>query len=115
MKTGTLEAVSNAETWQDFIELFDDGDGNTFDVSDITEVTLKLRDPASKSTVLEGSYTGGELVRVGDAADGVYRFTFSADTMSALDPKTYEVGVLASTALITKQLILGSLPVLEGL
>jgi hypothetical protein len=115
MLTGTLEPVSNAETWQDNIEFYDDETGDAYSLASATEITLKLRDRESGSTVLSGSMTGGEIDIVGAAADGVVQFTFAASTMSALDPKTYEVGVLLSTSSLTRQLILGTLPVLEGL
>ena len=115
MKTGTLDPVTNAETWTDTIELIDDVTGVAYNTGDITALTLKLRDPSSKETVLEGSVSDGDIVAVGAAADGTYRFTFSAGVMDGIDPKTYEVGLLASTSTVTKQLILGFLPVLEGL
>lgn len=116
MKTGTLDPVSNAETWIDNLEFYDDGTGVAWDVSTITEITLKVRDIETQSTVLSGSYTGGEIVRVGAASEGTYRFEFSASAMSALCPKTYEVGVLATTSDDrVAQIILGHLPVLNGL
>lgn len=115
MKTGTLQPVSNAETWTDTLELIEDTTGVALNTGDVTALTLKLRDPESKETVLEGSISDGDIVAVGAAADGTYQFTFSASVMSALDPKTYEVGCLVSTATVTRQVILGFLPVLEGL
>jgi hypothetical protein len=81
----------------------------------VTEITLKLRDQACGSEVLSGSLTGGEIAVVGADADGTIQFTFSASAMGALCPKSYAVGVLLSTSTITRQLILGTVPVLEGL
>src|SRR5688572_9843177 len=115
MYTGSLEPVSNAETWQDELEFYDDATGTAYDLTDVTEITLKLRDRDSGTTVLSGSMTGGELDVVGAATAGVVQFTFSASAMSALDPGQYDVGVLLSTSTITRQLILGTVPVLEGL
>lgn len=115
MKNGTLEPVSNSETWTDTIELFDDATGVALNTSDITALTIKVRDQDTKETVLSGSVSGGEVVAVGAASAGTYRFTFSASAMSAVCPKTYEVGCLVTTATVTKQVILGYLPVLEGL
>jgi hypothetical protein len=116
MKIGTLDPVSNAETWIDNLEFYDDGDGVSWDVSTISEVTLKVRDPQSQSVVLSGSYTGGEIDLIGAASAGTYRFEFTADQMGALEPKTYEVGILVTTSDDrVAQLILGYLPVLNGL
>lgn len=116
MKIGALDPVSNAETWIDNLEFYDDGTGVAWDVSLITEVTIKVRDTQNQSVVLQGSLTGGEVDLIGVAADGTYRFEFTATQMAALDPKTYEVGVLATTSDgRVSQLILGYLPVLNGL
>lgn len=117
MKTGTLSPVSNAETWIDQLEFYDDGTGISWDVSLITEVTLKVREIESQSEVLSGSLTGGEIDLIGAASAGTYRFEFTASQMAALEAKTYEVGLLATTTgpARTAQLILGYLPVLNGL
>lgn len=117
MKNGTLPPVSNAATWTDTIEFYDDeteeplfeeADSNTHP----DEITLKVREKGSTSTVLSGSLSGGELVIV---ADGVVEFTFSADSMGGLVPKTYEVGVLYEQEDVTTQIILGTVAVLRGL
>ena len=118
MLTGTYpEPTTNAETWQGTIEFFDDETGEPYFIysnsaTHPTEITLKLRDESNGSTVLEISLTGGEIVL---ADDGIAEFTVAATTMDDLEPKTYTVGVLYTYDGITKQLILGSLPVLEGL
>lgn len=114
MKTGPLDPISNKETWEETVNVYTD-DGTPFDLTDVTEITIKVRDPKSTSIVLQGSMTGGEIDIVGDEVDGTFEFTFSADTMSGLSAKTYEVGCLLSTATVTRQIILGTLPVLEGL
>lgn len=115
MKHPTLDEVSNKETWQDIIEFFDDDTGEAyFDYDDDDtwpdEITMKLRDEDTGATVLSGSLTGGELVIV---SDGDVQFTFS--DLSGLPAKTYTVGLLWEADGITKQMILGRLPVLEGL
>ncbi len=117
MKTGTLEPVSNAATWTDTLEFYDDETDEALftEATPAThpdEITLSLRDATSDTAVLSGSLTGGELVIV---ANGHVEFTFSADTMAGLDPKTYEVGVLYTQEDVTTQIILGTLAVLKGL
>jgi hypothetical protein len=116
MKTPTLPAISNQATWSDTVELIDKDTGDPMDLGDVTEITLKLRDKDSGSTVLSGSLTGGEIATVGDDADGTFQFTFSASTMSAIcSSKTYEIGILVTTVTETDQVVLGTIPVLEGL
>lgn len=116
MKTGTLQPQPNTATWQGTIELVSDTDGLPMDLADISEITLKLRDPSTMSTVLSGSLTGGEIAAVGADADGTIQFTFSATAMAAIEPKTYDVGMIVTEdSGFVSQVILGSLPVLEGL
>jgi hypothetical protein len=117
MKTGTLEPASNAATWTDTIEFYDDETGDPlFTEATVAthpdEITLKVRRAHSDTEELSGSLTGGELVIVGD---GIVEFTFSATAMAALDARTYEVGVLYTQEDVTTQIILGTLPVLKGL
>lgn len=115
MKRGTLPPVANTETWTDTIEFYDDADGSAFDLTNTTAITLKLRDIDSESPVLTGELDD-EIVVVGDDADGTIQFTFSAASMAALDPKTYEAGILLTNSDGTvRQVLLGYLPVLKGL
>lgn len=116
MKTGTLAPASNAATWQEDIEFYDDDDGSSFDLADVEEITIRFRDPDTTATALTGTLSGGDMVVVGADADGVVRATFSATAMAALQPKTYEIGVLIEDAdgFVT-QTILGRIPILNGL
>lgn len=111
--TVTLDPVSNAETWTDILEFIDDETGDPWfiEASPPDEITMKLRDPSTGSTVLTGSL-GTELFVV---ADGAVEFTFSAATMGGLTPKTYDVGVLYEDDDVTVQVILGHQPILSGL
>lgn len=114
MKYPTLPAQSNQETWDGTLSFIDDDDGLPLFTEALppSAVTLRLRDRETGATVISGSMADGALVVVGD---GEMEFTFSATAMSALEPKTYDIGLLATISGVTKQLILGSLPVLEGL
>lgn len=113
-RTPTLDPVSNLETWTETLSVFESTDGLPFfTVADPpSAVTLKLRDMQTDATVLSGSLADGALVVVDS---GEIEFTFSADAMSALEPKIYEVGCLYTDEGITRQMILGHLPVLRGL
>lgn len=116
MKTGTIDLVSNEATLQVNLDILDADDGTPFNLSGVDQITVKLRDPDSGSAVLEGSLSGGEVIVVGDEADGVIQFTFSATSMSDIEPKTYEIGVLITDEDgFVSQVILGRLPVGWGL
>lgn len=112
MIKGTLREVSNAETWLGDLEFVDNVTGAAWFLqgNPPDEITLKVRDPDTKSTLISGSLTGGDLVVTGD---GVVRFTFT--DITALAPKTYEVGGLYTDNSVVTQFFLGFLPVLEGL
>ena len=117
MITGTLDPVSNAETWRDTIEFFDDETGDAYftysnSATHPTAITLKLRDQENGNTVLDISMAAGDIVLT---ADGIAQFTVASTTMDDLEAKTYTVGVLYTYDGIVTQLILGSLPVVEGL
>jgi len=109
-----LEPVSNAETWTDQLEFIDDETGTAWfaQASPPTEITINLRDTQTGETVLSGSLTGGQITIV---QDGVAEYTFAPSLMSALDAKTYEVGVLYTDQSITRQAVLGTIAVLRGL
>jgi len=114
MMTGTLEPVSNKETWTDLLEFINDETGEAWfeEANPPDEITLKLRDPQSKSTVLSLSLTGGDLTVTGD---GIVSFVATADAMGGINPKTYEVGVLYEDNDTVSQVLLGTISVLDGL
>lgn len=114
MNRTTLPPISNLATWTDIVGIFDE-DGDPLDISAATAITLKLRDPLSDSDVLSGSLAGGEIALINDSDDNKFELTFSSSAMSALDPKTYEVGCILTISGEDVQIILGRLPVLRGL
>lgn len=115
MRIDTLPAVSNKATYVGDYTLFDDDTGDTIDLSDVDEITIAIRDPQSQVLVLSGTYTGGEISVVGATTDGTFEWRFEADDMGALDAKTYEVGLTIEQDDDVIQLIIGRLPVLDGI
>jgi hypothetical protein len=111
MYTGSLKPVSNREDW---IEAFTLVDAETGDVIDITgcDVTVTVRDFASKCTVLTGSTDGGEITL---PEDGTFMWTFPAASMSGLCQRQYEVGVRIARDTRTAQLIVGTVEIIEGI
>lgn len=114
MMTGTLEPVSNAETWTDTLEFLNDETGAAWftELAPPDDITMKLRDKNTKEVVLELSLSSGDLVVVDD---GQVTFTASADAMADIEPQTYEVGILYEDNDVLTQVMLGSITVLEGL
>lgn len=112
--TGTLESISNKETWTGTLEFVNDTNGSAWfaEESPPDEITMKLRDPNTKGTVLSLSLTGGDLEVVDD---GQVEFTAASTVMAAIDPKTYEVGILYTDGGVITQVLLGTISVLDGL
>lgn len=119
MRAKLFPAASNLATFRANVELLD-GDGDGIDLeTDVDEITLTLRDPDTGCTEISGSLTGGEITVGGSLDTGVLQVVFSADEMSGVRVKTYEIGLLVEMAAAaggdTVQAILGRIPVLKGL
>lgn len=112
MFTGTLDPVSNKATWVCFYELTDADTDEAIDLSSVDEITVQVREPGSGSSRLTATKTGGD-VTIPDT--GVFRWVFSATDMGGLDPKTYEIGVTLEQDDEVVQLMIGYLPVLDGI
>lgn len=112
MYAGTLDPVSNRQTWVVNYELTDAETDELIDLSGVDEITVCIRDPQSQSAILTATKTGGEIV-ISDT--GVFTWTFSATDMRTLDPKTYEVGCTLEDNDETIQLLIGMLPVYDGI
>lgn len=114
MFTGSLGAVSNRATWSESVEITSEDDGTAIDLSAVDEITIEVREVGSRTATLSGTYTGGEITLPGGGTDGIFQWEFSADTMNDLCAKTYEVFVRLEDDDQTVQLMIGTVPVVEG-
>ena len=112
MFTGTLNPVSNKATWVCLYELIDAETDEAIDLSDVDEITISIRDPKDQTIELSATYTNGDIT-ITDT--GIFRWVFSNDNMSNLEPKTYEVGCTLEQDGEVMQLIIGNLPVMDGI
>lgn len=112
MFTGTLPPVSNKADWIETYELYDDETGEALDISDAEEITVAIRDPASKSVELTATLGADTIEHI---ETGVIRWTFTAAQMRALCPKTYEIGMTMLKDDVTTQILIGALPVADGI
>jgi len=111
MRTRSLPQKSNRATFSEFIQFRDD-DGELMAIGDLDEVTVRIRDPHSNTTLLEATLTGGSVEETGD---GEVQFTFSESQMQTLAPQNYEFGVTVTTENTIVQTHLCQLPIVEGL
>src|SRR5262245_24065408 len=112
MLTGTLNPVSNQATWIEDFQLLDIETGDLIDISTATEIKIVVRDPVSKSSVLTLKLSSGEVVVV---SIGVFEWRAEASQMRTLTARTYELGCIIDQDGDTVQLIIGTLPVLDGI
>lgn len=111
MITGTLSPASTRATWSESVELTDEDGGDPIDLSDVDEITVEIRDPASMSSVLTATLGDGVTI----IETGVFQFEFSKDDMNDLCPKTYEIGCTIEKDDQTVQLLIGYVPVVDGI
>lgn len=113
MYSGTLGPVSNKQTWRQGFQIIDDDSGDAFDIGNATAITLWVRDPRSLTAVLTASLDNGKITLQDDT--GVFQVLFSASDMGALAPKSYDIGITITADGDTSQLLIGMLPVLDGI
>jgi hypothetical protein len=111
MFIGTLSPVSNRADWIDAYQLLDEETNGPIDIADATAITIEVRDPKTRCIVLTGSLSGGEIERI---ETGTFQWHFTADRMRLLCPQDYEIGCTIVKDGITSQLLIGVLPVMDG-
>jgi len=119
---GPLLPISNKATWTEALSVTDGETGEAIDLSSADEITITVRDTNSRPSdycfgtnptpVLTATLTGGQVVLV---ETGVLEWTFTKDQMRALAAKTYQVGLTLEDDGEVVQLIIGTVPVLEGI
>jgi hypothetical protein len=112
MFMGALPPASNRATWSVLYELSDADTGEAIDISGVDEITNHVRDPRTNSAVLTGTLINGEVAHVDT---GIFRWTFSASQMSTLRADNYEIGCTIEQNGETAQIIIGTLPVIDGI
>lgn len=112
MLLGMLSPVSNRADWIEAYELTDEETGDAFDISDAQEITVSIREPNSRNVELTATLSGGSIEHI---ETGIFQWTFTAAQMQSLCARTYEVGCTIQQDDQTVQLIIGTLPVLDGI
>lgn len=111
MFTGTLDPVSNKADWIETFEVFDDETGDPVDLSTATEIEVEIKTRGKDYVHQSASLTGGTVEHV---ETGVIQWTFTDSQMATLCAGTYDAKVRITKDDIVTQLVIGSLPVLDG-
>lgn len=110
MKTGSLDAVSNRATFQTERQLIDTETNQPIDLTGAT-IVFEIRRKDGCGPLLLATTENGKILF---ADSYTYQVTFSRDEMKTLCAETYDVGLTATRGDFTSQIIVGSLPVLDG-
>lgn len=113
MLIGTLPPVSNRADWIDCIEITDSEaeapEDAPIDLTDVS-VVIAIYD-GDDCKVADATTDAGSVVIVDT---GVVQFTFPRATMATLCEGTYQVGATFKFGGETVQILIGSLPVVNG-
>jgi hypothetical protein len=107
---GALDPISNKTGWIADYELDDADTGAALDLAGAS-IVMEVRDPATGCIVLSAT-TGNGKITIVDA--GVFRVNVPAGETQGLRAGTYEVGAALTINGESRQLIIGTLPVLDG-
>jgi hypothetical protein len=110
MYTGTLPPASIWGTWSENIEVWSIDDDDLMDLSEVTEITLKLRDPYTLVEELTLTKSGGDIVI---PSQGIIQWRAEVSAMRTLSTKLYEVIMTLEDETDTVPLILGAVSIVE--
>ena len=110
---GTLPEASNLASWSEQIEFLDSETSEPMNLELAQDIIVTIS--ADRYRGLTGSLIGGEVVLQPDFLSCTVSFTRSQ--MQGLAPRTYKIGCRLIFEYDTneKQMVLGYLPVVEGL
>lgn len=110
MKTGSLEAVSNRATFQTERQMIDCETNQPIDLTG-TQIVFAISCKDYCQPLLVATTENGKILFPDSFT---YQVTFSLAEMRRLCAGTYDVGVTATRGGFTTQIIIGTLPVLDG-
>jgi hypothetical protein len=110
MYVGSLQPASNQADYELTVEAVDDDTGEDIDLAGAS-IVFELRDRDSGQTRLSAT-TGNGKVSILDT--GVFRASFARPDMQGLRANLYDVGCILTVNGATRQFIIGTLPVLDG-
>lgn len=103
--------ASNRADWRFWLKNTDPTDGSLIDIP-VNIVTLQVRRSDRCGPVLSAAPGDGKITA---PTAGVLEVRFSASEMRSLCPDTYEVGAIIGDGTDTTQLILGTVPIVDGI
>ena len=108
--TGTLPLISVYDTWSENIEIRSVDDDELADLTDITEITLKLRNMVNHFDELTLKMTEGDITI---PSTGIVQWRVEQGRMGAIEPKDYRVIMTFTDGTDTMSLLLGHISLVE--
>jgi len=110
MYQGTLSPTTTQEDWKLIVEIDDEDTGEALDLTGAT-IVFEVRDPKSRGIVLSATSNNGKILILDTS---IFQVLFVRSEMLGLVAQNYEVGCVLTVNGETKQYIIGSVPVLDG-
>jgi hypothetical protein len=108
---GTLDPVATSAGWTQLLEILDQETGEPVELAGAS-LLVEVRDRRCGAVVLSAGTDNGK-VSVVDS--GTVQISVPADETKRLRADTYDVGAVLALNGETRQLIIGSLPVVDGI
>lgn len=124
MYTGQVAVISNKATWQsDVVELVDDGDGSTVDLtnSGTVDIVVTIRGQSPGTYRDYSSVNSGCVIATASIANGKvtipgpgFQWQFEVADLSSLCAGTYRLGVKVTINGFVNDMIDGTIAVVQG-
>lgn len=102
--------TTNRADWKFWLKNTDPADGSLVDIP-VNQITLQVSRQGYCGAALSAAPGDGKITA---PSTGILEVRFPASEMRQLAPDTYEVGAIVSDGTDTVQLILGTVPVTDG-
>lgn len=109
--SGILDPVATSAGWSQLLEILDQETGERVELAG-AGILVEVRDRSCGAVALSAGTDNGK-VSVVDT--GTVQISVPADETKRLRPGTYDVGAVLTLNDETRQLIIGSLPVVDGI
>jgi hypothetical protein len=106
-----LQPISKGSDWIEIVELADIETGEPVDFTGAT-FRVTLRRKGDTSPEITGTSSTGEVI---SPEAGIVHIQFLASSLGSLDPGEYDIGLKIERDGFAEALIIGTLPVIDGI
>jgi hypothetical protein len=107
---GAIPTANIYSTWSEDVELWSVDDDTLMDLSAVSEITLRLKDPFTGFYEMSLSMSNGDITI---PSQGIIEWIAKADAMGTVRPKLYEMILLVHTQDRIETIFLGPVSIIE--